>query len=425
MIVYIANGSVNRTTNGGLNVTGVSPTGVGFFACLARDFNNNQIIYAADGTDLWKSTNFGTSTATWDLSSAGLGSRALTTCPSNSSRLYGSNGTTTLRSDNATATAALITYSTISGNPGYPTLVNCTDIAVRPSNSLDIYASFGGYSAGKKVYFSTDGGANWSNVSGSLPNVACHSVVVDKNNAVYVGTDVGVFVRSTTMTDWQPFYNFLPKAPVSELIVNNTTDRIIACTFGRGNFYTDLYSTCPLNLTLTGVLSGNRFYNASDFIVSTNTVTQGVGNSAALSAGNYVRLDPGFEVKNSSTFIAYNNPCGTGGIPLRITNINETIPMETAYISAEEGKRFPNASITSITQQNDGAKIHVNTAGNYSLRITDKQGKVVKLVVLNKALGIGETIINWNRSEFQAGFYYVQLLKDNSMVHFQELDIRK
>jgi hypothetical protein len=195
-IVFVANGSILKTNDGGLTNADVSPAGVGFFASLARDFNSNRVVYAGDGSNIFKSINFG---ASWSTSANGIGSRALTTCPSNSDRLYGSNGTTTIRSDNATAFTASITYTTISGTPGYPVGATLTDIATRHDNSLSVYACFGGFTAGTKVYSSTDGGANWTNISGTLPNVPCQSIVVDKNYTVYVGTDVGVFIRSASI----------------------------------------------------------------------------------------------------------------------------------------------------------------------------------------------------------------------------------
>ena len=194
--MYVANGSILQTLDGGSTKTEYSPATLGTFPQLARDFNSNTRVFAGDAGYIYRTTNFGAAIG-WTSFSAGLGSRVLTTCPSNSDRLYCSDGSTALRSDNATTT---LTFSTISGTTGYPTGVNLTDIDVRPSNSLYAFASFGGYVAGKKVFYTSDGGANWSNFSGSLPNVACHSIAVDAGNTVYVGTDVGVFVRTTVMT---------------------------------------------------------------------------------------------------------------------------------------------------------------------------------------------------------------------------------
>src|SRR6185436_20302861 len=183
--------------------SGITPPGGGFFPNLARSYSDDNDIYAGDGSNVYRSTNRGTA---WTTETVPAGSRVLTTCPSNSSRVYAGNGGSFWRSDDAGDN-----WTLKSGTPGYPTGVNMSDLEVLPTNSLIIYASFGGYTDAKKVYSSTDGGDNWTNISGSLPNVACHSVAVDENNTVYVGTDVGVFVRPSTETDWQPFLNNLPK----------------------------------------------------------------------------------------------------------------------------------------------------------------------------------------------------------------------
>lgn len=421
-IVYVANGSIHKTTNGGSTETDVSPSGVGTFPHLARDYNSNTRIFAGDGNNIYRSTNFGGSSGSWTTFTAGVGSRVLTTCPSNSSRLYCSNGTTLQRSDDATA--ATMTFATKSGTPGYPTGVNLTDIEARPSNSLYIYASFGGYVAGKKVYYSSDGGDNWTNLSGSLPNVACHSIAVDASNSVYVGTDIGVFVRSISMTDWQPFYNYLPRTPVSELMVNNTAGRIIACTFGRGNFYTDLYSTCPPNLNIVGNLSGNHFYEASSTVTSTATASQGSGNFLALKSGGYVDMLPGFEVKNNSEMKAYINPCNTGGIPFTVNNLNDKSEIENLYVPAQDGVRFAFAKITTVDADKAGAEIEIIKEGNYAARLTDNKGNVVEIPLNGKQLTAGNAHIKWNEAALHTGQYYIQLFKESQLVHFQEFDIK-
>jgi photosystem II stability/assembly factor-like uncharacterized protein len=422
-IVYIANGTVLRTTNGGGNNTDVSPAGVGFFAHLARAFNNNRVVFAGDGSRLYKSTNFG---ASWSsVTSTASGSRALITCQSNSDRIYCSNGSTTRRSDNATNSAATITFTTISTTPGYPAGQTLTDMAVRPTNSLQVYACFGGFSAANKVIVSIDGGDTWTNITGTLPNVPAQSIVVDANNAVYVGTDVGVFVRTTSMSDWQPFYNFLPKTPVSELIVNNTTGRIIACTFGRGNFYTDIYSTCPASLTVSGNITGSKFYNASNDVQSTAVIEQGIANNVAFKSGNYVQLNPGFEVKSNSNFKGYIGPCGSGGVPIMAPDLeNHKIEMDNIYIMAKDSVRYPYGTIQQINENKGGAIIHIEKEGLYSLRLTKQNGEILKLVMKDQPLIRGRNEVNWNISFPGSGIYYAQLFKGNEMIHFHEFDSR-
>ncbi|MEO7310856.1 MAG: 3-coathanger stack domain-containing protein [Chitinophagaceae bacterium] len=417
-IVFVANAEIHKTTNGGTSETNTSPGGLGTFPQIARDFNTNTRIFAGDGNNIYRSTDFGGS---WTTFSAGLGSRALTTCPSNSDRLYCSNGATLLRSDDATTT---MTFTTVSGTTGYPTGVNLTDIDVSPSNSLNAFASFGGYVAGKKVYYTANGGASWTNLSGSLPNVACHSIAVDASGTAYVGTDIGVFVKASGMTDWQPFYNYLPRTPVSELMINNTSGRIFASTFGRGNFYTDLYSTCPVNLNIVGNYSGASFYEASSTVISSATVSQGTGNTMALKSGGYVRLDPGFEVKNSSEMSAYIAPCNTGGVPLTVQSMSATLPTKTMYVPAKNGVRFADGIIHQILPGKNGAEIEIVSDGIYSARIVDQNGAPVKNIFTDQQKETGTGTISFSTSGMGVGLYYLQLFKGHELVHFQEMDIR-
>lgn len=420
-IVYVANEFIRKTTDGGISTTAIAYEQYGFFPQLARDFNLNTRIFSGYSSgNIYRSTDFGSN---WTTFSSGIFGylRALTTCPSNSDRLYCSNGTTLLRSDDATTT---LTFTAKSGTPGYPSGVSLTDLESRPSNSLYVYASFGGYSAGKKVYYSTDGGDNWTNISGTLPNIACHSIAVDASNTVYVGTDVGVFVRSELMDDWQPFYNYLPKTPVSELMVNNSSGRIIACTFGHGNFYSNLYSTCPQDLNITGSFLSGAFYEASATIISTATARQGAGNNAALKAGDYVRLDPGFEVKNGSEMRAYINPCNTGGVPFTFNNINDVNPTDRLYVPAQGGVRFASAKISMVNPDKSGANIEIIKEGKYAVRITDSKGRIFDIPFTDKQYPSGNFQINWNKANLKKGLYFIQLFKEKQLVHFQEFDVK-
>ena len=416
-IVFVANDQIRKTINGGTSETNVTQT-YKFFPHLARDFNTNTRIFAGYDNSIKRSTNFG---STWSSFSSGIGNRALTTCPSNSDRLYSGDGTTLQRSDNATGS---FTFNTISGTTGYPTGVNFTDVAVRPTNSLYAFVCFGGYENFKKVYYTTDGGNNWVNYSGTLPNIACHSIAVDASNTVYVGTDAGVFVRAASMTDWQPFYNNLPRTPVSELMINNTAGRIVASTFGRGNFYSNLYSACPVNLNIVGNYSGDNFYEASSTVTSTATVSQGAGNTMALKAGASVHLNPGFSVKNGSKMKAYIAPCNTGGIPLRVQSPDEKINTDYMYVPAKNGVRFADGKISSILPGKNGAVMEIISEGNYSARIVDKNGTVMNLIIADKKWTKGVYNINFSTTSFINGLYYLQLFKENELVHFHEIEIK-
>jgi photosystem II stability/assembly factor-like uncharacterized protein len=413
-IVYVHNGNVSRTTDGGLTRTQITPTGVGTFPQLARSFSDDNDILAGGSGSVFRSTNRGTS---WTEETTPAGNRVLTTCPSNSNRVYASNGTTIWRSDDKG-----VNWSQLSSLTGLPTGVNITDLKATTSNSTDIWACFGGYTDAKKVYFSTDSGRNWTNYSGTLPNVACHSIAVDENNTRYVGTDIGVFVRPSGAPDWQPYLNGLPKTPVSELMVNNTANTIIACTFGRGNFIDNLYEVCPASGTLfvSGSLSGNRFYEY-EVISSNATVTGGQGTNILMKGVDNVTLTEGFEAKSGNNFKAYYGPCASGGIQFEVASLTDTLKMERMSIHAENGKMFPYAHFTDINNSTKIVEIAVAEAGKYSLRLSKKDGSVA--AILSQTLNLTEGVHNFNvgaAAQVGRGFYYIQLFKDGRLVHFQE-----
>ena len=118
-------------------------------------------------------------------------------------------------------------------------------LAVDPTNPQRMFVTFSGYAAGKKVFMSPDGGTTWANYSGTLPNVPANCIVYQKgsNEGLYIGTDVGVFYRDGTMSDWVPYQDGLPVVVVTELEISYFNNKLWAATFGRGLWSSDLYSS--------------------------------------------------------------------------------------------------------------------------------------------------------------------------------------
>ncbi|MCK5956838.1 hypothetical protein KMY69_27810, partial [Klebsiella pneumoniae] len=136
------------------------------------------------------------------------------TCPSNANKIYAAGGTSYAsstgvlrRSDDAGVNWPGLAYI-LSSNIGFPvTYTKITSVNVDPSNSANVWATFGGFDDTAKVYFSDNSGGRWFNMTGSLPNVAVHTIALDSDNNAYVGTDNGVYYRGNSMNDWIPFYN--------------------------------------------------------------------------------------------------------------------------------------------------------------------------------------------------------------------------
>ena len=111
-----------------------------------------------------------------------------------------------------------------------------TDIAVSPTDPNTAYLTVSGYESGH-VFKTTNAGASWTDISGNLPNIPTNDLLIDPRNAntLYAGTDIGVFRSATGGTNWETFNNGLPPTIVTELDAQ-PSGLMQAATYGRGAF---------------------------------------------------------------------------------------------------------------------------------------------------------------------------------------------
>jgi hypothetical protein len=114
-------------------------------------------------------------------------------------------------------------------------------LRVDPANPGHVYAVYSGYSRHwipgggvGHVFESRDGGANWADISGNLPDVSADDVVLVHGSLV-LATDIGVFVADAEdPTQWSRFGFGLPESAVNSLSVTPEGNSVIAATHGRG-----------------------------------------------------------------------------------------------------------------------------------------------------------------------------------------------
>lgn len=222
---------VFRSTNRGTTWTAISPDLAGSatttLQCVAVAPSNNKVIYATRELKLYVTKNLGT---TWTTYNA----------PFSTNRI--------------------------------------TSIAVHPHNPDSIWITASGYTAGAKAYLSTNAGATWQNISGVLPNVPASIIVCDTtktNNALYVGTDAGVYYKDDAQA-WTYFGTGLPNTAVTDIDFQYNTKKIKIATFGRGmwettmngnvvNAYPQVSITSPkVDITVSGGQSVSISADASD-----------------------------------------------------------------------------------------------------------------------------------------------------------------
>jgi photosystem II stability/assembly factor-like uncharacterized protein len=257
-------GGLAMSNDGGFSSFGVAnmPDDGEWVTPWQLDPTDRNTVYAAM-RELWKSTDMG---STWTPISSfpvnpTLGvpnvSSAFAVAPSNSDFLYLSK-----RYFKSIGEPSAFWSSSNGGatwtqrSLGVPDSLYHTMIAVDADDPLTVYVTLGGFVPGQKVLKSTDGGATWQNISGSLPNLPVNCIIHHAgvpNNPIYVGTDAGVYYRNDTMTYWMAFSNLLPNVIVSDLDIHSSTQKIYAATFGRGIWVADVQ-----DLGVVGVNEGLR-----------------------------------------------------------------------------------------------------------------------------------------------------------------------
>jgi PKD repeat protein len=251
-------GDIRRSTNGGTSFFSVRPSAAGngdWVTPYVQDPVNATTMYAGYA-QIWKTTNFTATPITWTQAGTIPGSgnfMSIAVAPSNNQVIYAARTTTIYRSADGGATWTSIAT-------GLPTAsAQITYIAVSPTNPDQLWVTFSGYSSGNKIFTSTNGGTSWANFSTGLPNLPTNCVVYENgsNDRLYVGTDVGVYVRDNSMTGWTSYFTGLPNVIVSELEIYYATGKIRAATYGRGLWESDLYSpgTTP---TVSADFSANK-----------------------------------------------------------------------------------------------------------------------------------------------------------------------
>lgn len=239
------NGTIHRSTDAGaswipISANGITETGA-WVTPYVLDPTNPDRIWAGY-KNLWRSDDRGDSWVQVTNSTQNRDIRAIAVAPSDPNVIFFSNDAQLRRSLTGAAP-----FTTV--NNGLPDLA-ITSIAIHPTDAAHIMVSMSGYNEGQKVFRSLDQGATWTNISGNLPNVPANSVVMAPGGSgVYVGTDLGVYYRDTSLGNWQPFGQGLPHVPITELEFHAGENALYAATYGRGVWRTDAYAaptTAPI-----------------------------------------------------------------------------------------------------------------------------------------------------------------------------------
>lgn len=327
------NGNFSKSTDGGkswVNITPKSPGNAAWITPMALDPKSPSTIYLGY-SDLWKSIDRGT---TWLKISDGLsGGKVfshIAVAPSNSKYIY-------ISWENSLA-------KTIDGGNSWsviktPHNSNITSLLVNPTKPDHIYVTFSNYDAGAKVFHSVNGGNDWINLSGSLPNLPANKIIYQNgsNGGLYLGMDVGIYYRDNSLADWGLYNADLPNVEIFDLEIRYSEKKLIAATYGRGLWESPLYQAIPLPVPLVSAFTPTAAANGTSVTI---TGSQFVGITSVSFGGVSAES---FVVNSESSITAIPGNGATGNVRVANARDSSSLPGFT-YI-----KSPPELITTSVT----------------------------------------------------------------------------
>lgn len=245
-------GALRKSTNGGLSFTDIAPSNGDWVAPYAMHPFNPSIIYGGY-EEVYKSDDGGQN---WYTISNGQFNEDITCLDVNRFNpdvIYASNLDQLFRTVNGGVNWTNI----VAGLPVSSAVI--TGITSSATDPDEVWVTFSGYSAGTKVFHSTNGGLSWTNISGTLPNIPVNCIVYQRSSpdALYIGTDLGVYYTDSTLNDWVFYNTGLPNVIVFDLDIHYGQGKLRAATYGRGLWESDLNSFTPpsLDAAVSAVLS--------------------------------------------------------------------------------------------------------------------------------------------------------------------------
>ena len=108
-----------------------------------------------------------------------------------------------------------------------------------------VYVTLNGYrwdDFSPYVYVSEDGGKQWKAIAGNLPLSPVNVIREDpkKENILYLGNDMGVFVSFDQGENWTPFVAGLTTAAVHDLVIQPEKNHLLVGTHGRSMYKADI-----------------------------------------------------------------------------------------------------------------------------------------------------------------------------------------
>lgn len=111
-----------------------------------------------------------------------------------------------------------------------------TNIKTSPVNPNMVYVTISGYKDNDNtphVFRSDDLGDSWINISGDLPDLPINHIEVYSDDELVIATDFGVYATSDGGLLWERVGDNMPLIPVFDIEIDTVEDVLVAGTFAR------------------------------------------------------------------------------------------------------------------------------------------------------------------------------------------------
>lgn len=393
---YVYN-QYRRSVNGGATWSSVNLSASAGLFVNPFDYDDAQnIMYASNGANSmrrWPNANTGTASTVLTVDVGGGNASAFKVSPYTANRVFigGSSGRL-VRLDNAsTVTAADIAANTTNiRGTGFSTgFINCVNVGTSDNTLVAVFSNYGV----SNVWYTTDGGANWTAIDGNLPDMPVRwaEFVPGSDSEMILATEAGIYSTSNingTNTVWTADPGF-PTVRVDMLKIRTSDNTIVAATHGRGLFTAMIPTTSLPEIRFlssitavteqTDVTAGCRAYK--DYTVKVGLVNPAVGDATVtfnVAANSTATRGADFDLTTNGDF---NNPSSqmvfTSGqaaqktLTLRVYDDIEVESLESATIgftisgttTALAGNA--NTHVLSITDNDEGLSLPGNLTATF------------------------------------------------------------
>jgi len=236
------NGNLGKSTNDGASFFGLNAPGArkNWNSPILLDpqdpetifFGANQLMKSENGGSNWQaiSPDLTNGSGGGNLTFGTLYSFDVSTLDSDVIITGADDGTVSLTTDGGD------NWTSISGSLPHRWV---TKVLASRFDAETFYVTFSGYRFGEDnghVYKTTDNGANWTDIGNSLPDIPINDIVQDRWGILFLATDVGVLASDDEGANWEVLGDNLPSVVVTDMHIDETNNFLYAATYGRSAY---------------------------------------------------------------------------------------------------------------------------------------------------------------------------------------------